>query len=341
MKQFQLFLVFVISCFSCNSQHQKINGVSFVASRDSITSAHTRPVLEVQSNYVALMPFGFIRELTSPKIIHNTSRQWFGETQKGVLQYAQKFQEAKVEVMIKPQIWVRGGLFTGNIKMVSEEHWIILENSYRDFILSYARTAQELRAAIFCIGTELEYFVKNRPTYWSKLIKEIRAIYAGKLTYAANWNEFSQVSFWEELDYVGIDAYFPLTKEKSPSISDYEKGWKPHKKAILELQQQVGKPVLFTEFGYRSVDYAGSNPWDSKQIEGGVNHEAQTNGLESVYNQFWNEDWFAGGFIWKWFHDHEGAGGDKDNRFTPQNKPAEELIKKIYKKRFKIQKTKF
>jgi hypothetical protein len=40
---------------------------------------------------------------------------------------------------------------------------------------------------------------------------EIRKIYTGKLTYAANWDDFDKVPFWKELDYIGIDAYFPLS----------------------------------------------------------------------------------------------------------------------------------
>ena len=88
--------------------------------------------------------------------------------------------------MVKPHIWVWRGEFTGNIKMDSEENWRILEESYTQFILTYAKAAENLNADIFCIGTELEQFVANRPIYWQKIIKEIRKIYKGKLTYAAN-----------------------------------------------------------------------------------------------------------------------------------------------------------
>ena len=55
------------------------------------------------------------------------------------------------------------------------------------------------------------------------------------------------------------------------------------------------------------------------------------NALQAIHNQFWKEDWFAGGFIWKWFHAHERVGGENDNRFTPQNKPAETLLHQLYK----------
>jgi len=325
-----LFLLLLFLQLSCKSQIKKINGLSFVASRDKIDTTHTNSVLKAQSNYVALMPFGSLKELSSPKITHNTTREWFGETKNGLLQYAKEFQKNDVKVMVKPQIWVWRGEFTGNIEMDSEENWIILEASYSEFILTYAKAAQEIKADILCIGTELEKFVMQRPKYWQKLIVEIRKIYKGKLTYAANWDEFKRVSFWNEIDFIGVDAYFPLSDKKSPTVQELEIGWIPHKEEIIKIQKHFNKPILFTEFGYRSVDFNAVKPWDYSRVEGSVNLQAQVNGLQAIHNQFWKEDWFAGGFVWKWFHKHDEVGGKTNNRFTPQNKPAEDLIRKLY-----------
>jgi hypothetical protein len=331
MKTLKLFFLLLLFLqFSCKSQTTKINGLSFVASRDKIDSTHINSVLKAQSNYVALMPFGFIKELSSPKITHNTNRQWFGETKNGLVQYAKQFQKNGVKVMVKPQIWVWKGEFTGNIEMDSEKKWIILEESYSEFILTYAKAAQEIKADILCIGTELEKFVMNRPKYWQELILEIRKVYKGKLTYAANWDEFKRVPFWGQIDLIGVDAYFPLSEKKLPTVQELEIGWKPHKKEIIEIQKTFNKPILFTEFGYRSVDFNAVKPWESDRVEGSVNLQAQVNGLQAIHNQFWKEEWFAGGFIWKWFHRHNEVGGLKNNRFTPQNKPAEDLIRILY-----------
>lgn len=316
--------------YSCTSQTQKINGLSFVAARDSINTKHIHPVKKVSANYVALMPFGFIKSLASPKINYNTNRQWFGETGNGIKQYGVLFKNENIKVMVKPHIWVWKGEFTGNILMNSDEDWKILENSYEEFILSYAKTAEEMKAAILCIGTELEKFVINRPDFWKRLIKKIRKIYSGKLTYAANWDEFKRVPFWRDLDFIGIDAYFPLSDKEKPTIADLEGGWQTHKLQIQKIQAEYQKQVLFTEFGYRSIDFTGKQPWDSNRVEGKINLEAQKNGMQAIYNQFWKEDWFAGGFIWKWFHDHANVGGVNNNRFTPQNKPTEALIKQLY-----------
>ncbi|MEN8965019.1 MAG: glycoside hydrolase [Polaribacter sp.] len=331
MKIKNIFLIVLTAlCFSCKSQTKKINGVSFVASRDSISQKHITPVLKIQSNYVALMPYSFIRNIAHPKVEFNTNREWFGETKNGLLQYAKEFKKEGVKLMVKPHMWLRRGGFTGDLKATTEENWTILENSYKDYILTYAKAAKELKAEILCIGTELEQFVKNRPEFWRKLIKQIRAVYKGKLTYAANWDEFKRITFWNELDYIGIDAYFPLSDNKTPTVQDFEEGWQEHKKEIITLQKKIKKPVLFTEFGYRSIHFNGKKPWEANRVRGAINLKAQVNALQAIHNQFWKEDWFAGGFVWKWFHAHERVGGEKDNRFTPQNKPAEKLLTKLY-----------
>jgi ppGpp synthetase/RelA/SpoT-type nucleotidyltranferase len=215
--------------------------------------------------------------------------------------------------------------------MNSEEHWKQLEDSYDDFILTYAELAQDTHAELFCIGTELEQFVKARPDYWKKLIQKIRKVYQGKLTYAANWDEYPRTTFWEDVDYIGIDAYFPLSEEKTPTVEQLREGWQKWKEKIATLSKQKKKQVIFTEFGYRSMDYTAKKPWLVDRNDENVNLEAQVNAKKAIFKEFWTEDWFAGGYVWKWFINHEKSGGDKDNRFTPQNKPAQQVISEVYK----------
>jgi len=322
-----LIILLIIPLQSCFGQIEKINGVSFVASRDSINHNHVNPVVNVNANYAVIMPFGFIKNLKHPEIAFNTDRQWYGETKAGAKQYIDELRKKEIKIMVKPQIWVWRGEYTGFIEMKTEENWKLLEESYTKFILLYAKLAQEVNAEMFCIGTELEKFIENRPEYWHNLIIEIKKIYKGKLTYAANWDEFKRTPFWNELDYIGIDAYFPVSDKKTPTVAQCLEGWKQHKEVIKDISKKYNKPILFTEFGYRSVDYTGKEPWKYDSYEAIPNLEAQTNATKALFETFWKEDWFAGGFIWKWFHDHENVGGKNDNQFTPQNKPVEAVIK--------------
>ncbi len=334
MKRFKYFLsftviIFLISC-AVTQDVQKINGVSFVASRVAIDSTHVKPVVKLHANYAAIMPFGFTSSIDNPNIGYSKSWQWFGETKEGAKHYIKVLNKSGIKVMLKPQIWVNDGVFTGKIKMTNEADWEILEETYSNFILDFAQVAEDAKADIFCIGTELESFVTNRPDYWKHLISEVRKIYKGQLTYAANWNEFERTPFWNLLDYIGIDAYFPVSNEKTPTVEECLKGWEKHKATIKSFNETYDKPVLFTEFGYRSVDYSGKAPWTIDRTENDVNMEAQVNTTKALFETFWKEEWFAGGFVWKWFHFHDKAGGKNNNRFTPQNKPAESVISSYY-----------
>ncbi|RKR15181.1 hypothetical protein CLV91_1263 [Maribacter vaceletii] len=324
-----LFLLLQISCASQKSA--KINGVSFVSSREKATQENVNNVLNIYANHAAVMPFGFIRDINSPEIFFNTERQWFGETKNGAEQYVNILHKNKVKVMLKPQIWIRRGEFTGTLKMKTEQDWVALENSYEKFIITYAQLAKESKIELFCIGTELEQFVVHRPDYWRQLITKIRSIYKGKLTYAANWDEYPKVPFWKELDFIGVDAYFPLCESKTPTVEELKQGWQPWKIKMKAISDSNNKPIIFTEYGYRSVDYTAKKPWTVDRTDEAVNLKAQANAKEAIFSEFWQEDWFAGGYVWKWFLDYKNVGGEKDNRFTPQNKPAEKIIKSFYK----------
>ena len=328
-----LYLTLFCLIFSCSAtveKREKINGVSFVASKDTIDDEHVNPLITINANYASIMPFGFIRELAHPKIVFNSDRQWFGETEEGVKQYIETLHRHQITVMMKPQIWVWRGEFTGFIKMAHEADWKDLEDAYSHFILTYAKVAQDANVEIFCIGTELESFIDERPEYWRQLIVDIRKIYKGKLTYAANWNEYDRTPFWTDLDYIGIDAYFPLSAAKTPTLEDCKQGWTTYKKDMKIFSETYHKPILFTEYGYRSVDYAAKAPWDADREMAVVNLKAQSNAMQSLYEEIWGEDWFAGGFIWKWFHDYKNVGGENDSQYTPQHKPVEKVIKDVY-----------
>ena len=332
-----LFILTIISCASSDTSQgivvfqNKINGLSFVASKNHVLDETIKPVLEVNANWVALMPFGFVESVTNPNLGYNVKWQWWGEKVSGVKEASKVFSKQGIKRMLKPQIWVRGGAFTGNIEMQSEEEWKVFEKKYEEFILAYAQVAQEEGFEIFCVGTELNKFVVARNSFWENLIAKVRAVYKGKLTYAANWDTYRKPKFWQQLDFIGIDAYFPLSEKKTPSVQELNLAWLPLKQEIKNFSEKNKKPILFTEFGYRSVDYTTKEPWDSN-ISGAYNVTAQKNALHSIFETFWKEDWFQGGFLWKWFDNQERSGGEGHTGFTVQNKDSELFLKKQFNK---------
>ena len=312
----------------------KMRGMSIVAAATPIAGTPVKNLKDIGVNWVAALPYAYYvsndPEIDTVSVCPLDNCPHGPSSKYAVIEIIQKSKLEGVKVMIKPQLWAEME-WVGDMEFDSEAKWDQFEINYTDFIMDWAEMARDMDVDLFCIGTELEQFVLNRPNYWLKLIKEIREVYKGKLTYAANWDEFKRITFWSELDFIGIDAYFPLSELKSPTILDFEKGWKPHKDEIIRIQKKFNKPVLFTEFGYRSLDFTGKKPGESNRVKNNVNLAAHERALQAIHNQFWKEDWFAGGFVWKWFHRHDRVGGTNNNRFTPQNKPAEVLLKELYK----------
>lgn len=307
----------------------KINGISFVAPSRPVGIEALEPIKKVNANWTAITPYAF-GKAGAPDLRFNVSRQWWGEREAGVVATVQYAHELGMNVMLKPHVWVRGQGWAGEFEMKNEADWKEWEQNYRDYIISYAQVADSLNVELFCIGTEYRLAVRQRPEFWHGLIKEVKGIYDGKLTYAANWDNYQNVGFWDDLDYIGVDSYFDISENKTPSVAHLTEKWGPVKGDLQSFANGKGKPILFTEFGYKSVDFTADGHWKYNRDERVLNLQAQANAYQAVFKTFWNEPWFAGGFLWKWFDSHAERGGPDNTRFTPQNKPAEETIRKWY-----------
>ena len=307
----------------------QINGMSMVAINGTIDSSNVLPLKSLGTNWAATIPFAFMPSHISPELSFDLDWQWKGERIDGVRNYIRELHAQDIAVMIKPQIWIGHGTYTGKILMESEEDWLKLEDNYRKYILAFAELANEEKAEILCIGTELKFFVQDRPNYWRELITELRKMYSGKLTYAGNWDDFDDVTFWEELDYIGVDAYFPISKKEKASLNELVNGWNPHKAKMDTVSEKFGRPILFTEYGYRSISGCAIKPWDYSEA-GSQDEKAQECALKAFYQVFWKDENYIGGFLWKWYPNHSKAGGPKNKMFTVQNKRAENTVREAY-----------
>lgn len=305
----------------------KINGVNIVAINSKIDSNDISPIVKLYSNSVAIVPFGFIRSGQS-NVEYNLEWQWHGEKKIGTIEQIKLAKEANLFVLLKPHLWTHDG-WIGDLNFDSETEWNEFETTYTNFILDFAKLADSMKVEMLCVGVELKQVAKVRPQFWNSLIDSVRSHYSGKLTYAANWDNFSSITFWDKLDFIGIEAYFPLSESKTPTVNALLSNWKPIKDEIKSMSFRENKPVLFTEFGYRNIDFTGKEPYkiDDNQT---LNNKGQNNGYTAIFETFWDEPWFAGGYLWKWHPKHDEAGGKDNNRFTPQNKPAETVISNFY-----------
>jgi hypothetical protein len=307
----------------------KINGVNLVGTSHKVDAVDLSDIELIKADWVSVVPYAFSNP-GRPEIYFNTKNQWWGERREGVASLSSSIRLNDMKIMIKPHVWVKGEGWPGNFELQTDEEWLIWENEYGEYILGFAGLAESLEAEIFCIGTEYRKAAVNRVSFWRDLILQVRKVYNGKITYAANWDNYDNISFWDQLDYIGIDAYFPLSRSRTPSVKELVNAWDPIKNDLKKFSEKHNKPILFTEYGYQSCDYNCSGHWDLENKAMHVNMISQRNAYSAFYKTFWDKEWVAGGFLWKWYPEMSTAGGSLHKEYTPQNKPAQEIVKKYY-----------
>ncbi|MFB6273128.1 MAG: hypothetical protein ABEL51_09575 [Salinibacter sp.] len=284
--------------------------------------------------HLTLVSFGWQENASSTEIRIDTSDGWYSESHTGIRTLAQQAHALGMDVILKPHLWVGGYDEAQNrseIGFASAARWRDWEAEYRRFLMTYARLAATVDADVLVLGTELTRAATERPDFWRELASDVRSVYDGKLTYAANWHKaYKQVQFWKSLDYVGVQAYFPLTDNENPSLQTLRDGWKSHRAGLARVHERTDRPVLFTEVGYRSAPGAAEKPWTWPEDDGEAtpNYALQARCYKAFFSTVGRASWLKGGIIWKW---HPPSEVERRTGFTPQDKPAEDVLRRWFK----------
>ncbi|MEP1033577.1 hypothetical protein [Ekhidna sp.] len=314
-----------------SGKNELINGVSLVNPPRVISVDEMGEVKRINAGWVAVIPYAFSRS-GEPAVTFEHDGQWWGERKVGSCKLIEYAKSHNLKVMLKPHVWVRGEGWTGDFKLSSDVNWKIWEKDFSAYIMNYAHVADSLGVEMLCIGTEYRIPARERPEFWRGMIKDIRKVYSGKLTYASNWDNYENITWWDAVDYIGIDAYFPLAEGNHPAIEEIEEGWKPIKNRLSAFSQKWNKPILFTEYGFQSANGAAGKHWELDKSSENTNEQLQADAYEATYRALINEPWFRGGFLWKWHFTSRGGGRWRGTEWTPQDKPAEEVIARWYGK---------
>jgi len=285
---------------------------------------------ETNTEYVAITVWWLQENVSSTQIYAKPS--WTA-TDKSLAILIRKAHELGMKVMLKPMVdpedvfthW-RGEIF-GSLE------WF---ESYKAFISSYARFAQENGVDLFCVGCEFKATEGNK-TSWERVIDEVKRYYSGPLTYAATFDSYQSIAWWDRLDYVGVDAYFPLTNKKDPTLEELKEAWNRIANGIEYWALTIKKPIVFTEIGYRSGDESNVEPWNW-QATLAPDLQEQFDCYQAAFQILWGRPWFYGFYWWIWETD-PNAGGLMDTDFTPQNKPVEYLLRDWYSSERRIEET--
>jgi len=309
-----------------------VKGMTVVAPPHPIGEAEMDELLDVNTEWIALVPFGF-SGLNDTNIRFNLERQWWGEKKEGIVKCIQLAHKKGIKVMLKPQVYIHG-YWVGDVDFETEAEWSAWEDSYDEYIKFYADIAVEFDVEMFCVGTEYKLAAQKRANYWIGLIEELRVDYSGSLIYSSNWDSYDKVPFWDHLDYIGLSCYFPLSNSNTPAPRQLNKAWRPIKKELSKFAKKYGKKIVFTEFGYMSIDGCAGKAWliEKDRENRSINQIAQANAYDALFAAHWEEEYWGGGFLWKWFPRGMGHEGYPEKDYTPQGKLSEKVITKWYGK---------
>lgn len=238
--------------------------------------------------------------------------------------------DARLSVTLRPimdeQVFLDAGMWRGQIKPKDPAAWF---DSYEELLLTYATLAQSTNAKALNIGTELNSMQNKYAKRWIELIENIRQTYKGQLLYSFNSDvvhEISSIEFVQHLDFVGIDAYFPLNLPDDASTEMIAEQW------IVELNQFKEKlpqtPIVVTEVGLLPIAGAYRTPYAWRLPEGEIDRQAQVNYYEATY-KVWKP--LSQGIYW-WT---VTLGQDPSViSFTPLYSPTESVIKRQFRTGF-------
>ncbi len=281
-------------------------------------------------NAVAIIPYAGMEDVHAPSWL-DFSEGAGAENDESIVHCIWSARQSGISVMIKPQVWPWND-WTGEVAMQNEDDWLLFFDRYYRWIRHYAIMAELYEVETLCIGVEFSKATLQRPDDWRKMIGKLRGIYHGKMTYAANWGEeFEQCKFWDALDYVAVNCYYPISKKDNPKQKELDAGFAEVVQTVEKVALATKKPVLFTEIGFRSCTTPWANPHaeaDGRKTDTTCQaacYKAMIAGLEG-------KDWFRGIYLWKWPAYMDDARYDPMG-FTPLGKPAEQLVRDWFEKR--------
>ncbi|MGB7294909.1 MAG: hypothetical protein WBC70_04905 [Candidatus Aminicenantales bacterium] len=332
-----LALLLILTCLGCSgpqatlsAAQEKQNGISYACWWPGLYSLPDSDVSlallsETGAGWISLIVTCYQENLGSTQIFASASTP----TDDDLIHALGRAHALGLKVMLKPHLdlWNDRSHWRGNIgeAFTSEEQWAEWFASYRAFIEHYADLAAAHGADQFCVGCELEN-TTHREADWRAIVAGVRARYTGPLIYAGNHSgEEVRMTWWDAVDIIGVDAYYPLSSSTEPSIEELKAAWRPRVNELSALAAKWQKPIIITEIGYRSIDGASMHPWDW-EIEGSVDLKEQEDCYRAALESVYNEPWFAGIYWWSWSPD-PFEGGPEDTGYSPHGKPAEDLLR--------------
>ena len=284
------------------------------------------------ATWVSLTPFGRVWNL-APSGVSLSFEQPFKANRDAVKRAVAQAHAENLKVLIVPHLWVETGDWRALIDPASDQDWERWARSYHAFLREWALVAKESGAEMFSLGVELRSFVTtDRASRFLPIVRDIRRVYPGLLTYAANWDDVDRTVILGELDVIGLNAFYPLAERDGAALPELVAGGRKIAERLRELAQSWGKPVVFTEFGYTTRRDPAVRPWEWPEALKNVviDEIAQANAYRALLSAFVDEPWFMGFFVWRYYADPDDVSQEAEWGFSPRGKLAELVLRDAF-----------
>ncbi len=287
------------------------------------------------ANAISITPFGRIWDLQSTEILMDFEAP-YEDNRAAVARMITQAKARGMHVLLVPHLWVETSGWRGEIDPGSEEGWLAYQASYRHFVLSWARDAARFGADAFSIGVECKSWSGAHGQYWTDLISETRKVFKGPLTYSSNWDEVEGVIFWDQLDWLGINAFYPLADRSGADYGTYARSAREALAGAGTIAADLEMPILLVEIGYTTRADAAVEPWlwPDGMSEVTVDEWEQARALHAIAAAAAERSDIVGFFVWRYYANLDDVSQEAIWGFSPHGKLAEQVLSAIFRSRW-------
>jgi len=313
------------------------NCVDWEVNEDSI-----KRLSETGASHFVLVVNWYVSNTTDPFLRKNIPKQefegsWEHQTYSDVqiarlATWAAKYQ---MKIVVKPHVEIidKEQTFRGLYNPSDENTFY---TRYLDYYSQLLKTLRPFEKNIsdIVVGTELSKLSQNTER-WRTIIRQLKKVgpKTAKFTYASNWFDFNLVDFWDELDWIGVDAYYPLSFVGTPTVDSMVSAWRIWGTMLTVWRDHYwpGKPIGFTETGF--VDNKNSTRFSMRAWANtnSVDEDEHANAFAATLILAQEMKNFYGLYWWAWDIHSANIPNDRQ-RYQTTGRKADGVLKDIWVK---------
>jgi hypothetical protein len=220
-----------------------------------------------------------------------------------------------------PQAW------RGSIQPQNRAAWF---RSYHKMLVPYVVAAQAGHAASFAVGTELDS-LEGAPQ-WAGLVRSLRSVYHGQLTYDQNYDAFASDSENPPVQSYDVDAYPGFGLPNSASVASLTRAWD----AWLGAHPvSVRRQLTLSEIGIQAVAGSYAAPWNwYSALDAPIDPHVQASWYRAACNAVSTEQIGGGIYWWEVNFDANPSAPRlfETDRLTFLDRPGQQVIRNCFAK---------